>query len=116
MFVRRLQPPSTTTVWPRIMSASGEQRKVAAAVMSRIHAPVAAYFGENDLGLTPRIAPATADMKRLGKEFTVEVYKEATHVFLYRQDLGRNQAATEDSWPKAMAFFKKHLMTATPTR
>jgi dienelactone hydrolase len=55
-------------------------------------------------------------MKRLGKEFTVEVYKEATHVFLYRQDLGRNQMATEDSWPKAMAFFKRHLMTAAPTR
>ena len=79
-------------------------------VMTRIHAPVAAFYGENDLGLAPRIAPATADMKRLGKEFSVEVYKEATHVFLYRQDLGRNQAATEDAWPKAMAFFKKHLM------
>jgi carboxymethylenebutenolidase len=78
-------------------------------VMARIHAPVAAFFGENDLGLAPRVAPATADMKRLGKEFSVEVYKEATHVFLYRQDLGRNQAATEDAWPKAMAFFKKHL-------
>jgi carboxymethylenebutenolidase len=79
-------------------------------VMARIPAPVAAFYGENDLGLAPRIAPATADMKRLGKEFSVEVYKEATHVFLYRQDLGRNQAATEDAWPKAMAFFKKHLM------
>jgi carboxymethylenebutenolidase len=79
------------------------------AVMARIHAPVAAFFGENDLGLAPRIAPATADMKRLGKAFTVEVYKEATHLFLYRQDLGRNMAATEDSWPKAIAFFKKHL-------
>jgi len=33
----------------------------------------------------------------------------ATHVFLYRQDLGRNWAATRDAWPKAMAFFKKHL-------
>ena len=25
---------------------------------------LAAFFGENDLGLAPRIAPATADMKR----------------------------------------------------
>lgn len=80
-------------------------------VMARIKAPVAAFFGRNDLGLAPRIAPATADMKRLGKEFDVHVYEEATHVFLYRQDLGRNMAATEDAWPKAMAFFKKHLMT-----
>jgi carboxymethylenebutenolidase len=84
------------------------------AVMARIHAPVAAFFGENDLGLAPRVAPATADMKRLGKDFTVEVYKEATHLFLYRQDLGRNEAATLDSWPKAMAFFKKHLAATAP--
>jgi carboxymethylenebutenolidase len=80
-------------------------------VMARIKAPVAAFFGANDLGLASRVAPATADMKRLGKDFEVHVYEEATHVFLYRQDLGRNMAATEDSWPKAMAFFKQHLMT-----
>ena len=82
-------------------------------VMARIKAPVSAYFGANDLGLAPRIAPATADMKRLGKEFDVHVYQEATHVFLYRQDLGKNTAATEDAWPKAMAFFKQHLVTAS---
>ncbi len=79
--------------------------------MARIKAPVAAFFGANDLGLASRVAPATADMKRLGKSFEVQVYPEATHVFLYRQDLGRNTAATEDAWPKAMAFFKRHLMT-----
>ena len=84
-------------------------------VMSRIKAPVIAFFGRNDLGLAPQIAPATANMKRLGKDFEVHVYEEATHVFLYRQDLGRNQAATEDAWPKAMAFFKRHLMTAGAT-
>ena len=81
-------------------------------VMARITAPVSAFFGANDLGLAPRIVPATADMKRLGKSFAVQVYPEATHVFLYRQDLGRNTAATEDAWPKAMAFFKQHLVTA----
>lgn len=86
------------------------------AVMARIKAPVSAFFGANDLGLAPRVAPATADMKRLGKPFDVQVYPEATHVFLYRQDLGRNQAATEDAWPKAMAFFKRHLVTAAATR
>ena len=79
-------------------------------VMARIKAPVSAYFGSNDLGLAPRVEPATADMKRLGKLFDVHVYPEATHVFLYRQDLGRNMEATEDAWPKAMAFFKRYLM------
>ena len=55
-------------------------------------------------------------MKRLGKQFDVHVYQEATHVFLYRQDLGRNMAATEDAWPKAMAFFKQHLVAAAGSR
>jgi len=86
------------------------------AVMARIKAPVSAFFGANDLGLAPRVAPATAEMKRLGKQFSVQVYPEATHVFLYRQDLGRNMAATEDAWPKAMAFFKQHLVTAAGSR
>jgi carboxymethylenebutenolidase len=85
------------------------------AVMARIKAPVSAYFGANDLGLAPRVAPATADMKRLGKQFDVQVYPEATHVFLYRQDIGRNMAANKDAWPKAMAFFKRQFMTATAT-
>jgi carboxymethylenebutenolidase len=80
-------------------------------VMAKIKAPIAAFFGSNDLGLAPRVGPATADMKRLGKEFDVHVYQEATHVFLYRQDLGKNWTATRDAWPKAMAFFKKHFAT-----
>ena len=79
-------------------------------VMARIQAPVAAFYGTNDVGLAPRIGTATADMARLGKEFEVEVYDEATHVFLYRQDLSKNSAATVDSWPKAIAFMKKHTM------
>jgi carboxymethylenebutenolidase len=79
-------------------------------VMAKITAPVIAFFGRNDLGLEPVIAPATADMKRLGKEFEVHAYENATHAFLYRQDLGRNYAATRDAWPRAIAFFKKHLL------
>ncbi len=79
-------------------------------VMARIQAPVAAYYGSNDVGLAPRIEGATSDMRRLGKEFEVEVYDEATHVFLYRQDLSKNSAATVDAWPKAIAFMKKHTM------
>jgi carboxymethylenebutenolidase len=82
-------------------------------VMAKISAPVIAFFGRNDLGLEPVIAPATTDMKRLGKEFEVHVYENATHAFLYRQDLGRNYVATRDAWPRAIAFFKKDLMTAS---
>jgi carboxymethylenebutenolidase len=82
-------------------------------VMTKIIAPVIAFFGKSDLGLEPVIAPATADMKRLSKDFEVHAYENATHAFLYRQDLARNYAATRDAWPRAIAFFKKHLMTAS---
>jgi carboxymethylenebutenolidase len=78
-------------------------------VMARIKVPVSAFFGADDLGLAPRIEPAKADMKRLGKQFDVQVYADATHVFLYRQDLGKNLAATQDAWPKAIVFFKRNL-------
>ena len=79
-------------------------------VMARIHAPVAAYYGTNDVGLAPRIGTATADMARLGKEFEVEVYDEATHVFLYRQDLSKNSAGHGRFVAQAIAFMKKHTM------
>jgi carboxymethylenebutenolidase len=78
------------------------------AVMARIAAPVIAFFGENDLGLAPQIEPATAAMKQLGKPFDVHVYRNATHAFLYRQDLGDNLNATADAWPKAVEFLKTH--------
>ena len=76
--------------------------------MARIHTPVIAFFGENDLGLAPRIAPGTAMMKELGKAFDVHVYEKATHAFLNRQDLGENMKATEDSWPRTVAFLKQY--------
>jgi len=77
--------------------------------MARIRHPSLHSLAQMIQGLAPRIALTTADMKRLGKEFDVHVYEEATHVFLYRQDLERNWAATQDTWPKAIAFLKKHL-------
>jgi carboxymethylenebutenolidase len=82
-------------------------------VMAKISAPVIAFFGRSDLGLEPVIDPATADMKKLGKNFEVHAYENATHAFLYRQDLGKNYAATRDAWPRAIAFLKKYLTTAS---
>jgi carboxymethylenebutenolidase len=76
--------------------------------MAKIGAPVIAFYGENDLGLAPRIQPGTDAMKRLNKQFEVHVYEKATHAFLYRQDLGENMRATQDAWPKAIAFLNKH--------
>jgi carboxymethylenebutenolidase len=82
-----------------------------AATMAKIQAPVLAFVGDNDPGLAPRVAAAAADMQRLGKIFEFTVYPNVTHAFLQHQTLGENAVATLDSWPRAIAFFKKYLNT-----
>jgi carboxymethylenebutenolidase len=79
------------------------------ATMAKIQAPVYAFDGDADLGTFSRMVASAPDMKRLGKEFEFKVYPGATHAFLYQQQLAQNAPATLDSWPKAMAFFKKYL-------
>jgi carboxymethylenebutenolidase len=77
--------------------------------LARINAPLIGFFGEDDARLTSTVPNTAAEMKRLGKSFEYYIYPHATHGFLYFQDLAGNPEATADSWPKAMAFLKKHL-------
>jgi carboxymethylenebutenolidase len=79
------------------------------ATMAKIQAPVYAFDGDADLGTFSKMVASAPDMKRLGKDFEFKVYPGATHAFLYQQQLAQNAPATLDSWPKAMAFFKKYL-------
>jgi carboxymethylenebutenolidase len=87
-----------------------------AAIMAKIQAPVLAFAGDDDPGLAPRVAAAAPDMKRLGKSFEFTVYPNVTHAFLEHQTLGENAVATLDSWPRAIAFFKRYLNAQTSTR
>lgn len=87
-----------------------------AATMAKIQAPVLAFAGDDDPGLAPRVAAAAPDMKRLGKAFEFTIYPNVTHAFLEHQTLGENAAATLDSWPRAIAFFKRYLNAQTSTR
>lgn len=79
------------------------------ATMAKIQAPVLAFAGDDDPGLAPRVAAAAPDMRKLGKVFEFKVYPNVTHAFLDQQTLGENAVATLDSWPMAMAFFKRYL-------
>jgi len=79
------------------------------ATMAKIQAPVIAFVGEMDPGLAPIVAAAAPDMQRLGKTFEYKIYPGTTHAFLYQRFLAENAAATLDSWPKAMALFKRYL-------
>src|SRR5579883_704532 len=86
------------------------------ATMANIKAPVLAFAGDQDPGLAPRVAAAEADMKKLGKTYEFTVYPNVTHGFLEHQTLAENAVATLDSWPRAIAFFKRYLSTQTSSR
>jgi carboxymethylenebutenolidase len=77
--------------------------------MSKINAPVIGFYGDNDVRLTAGVEPAQAAMKKLGKSYEPHIYKDATHAFVWYQEIGRNFEATADSWPKAIAFLKSNL-------
>ncbi|MEQ1884489.1 MAG: dienelactone hydrolase family protein [Bryobacteraceae bacterium] len=79
------------------------------AEMANIKAPVIGFYGENDARVTSTVAPTTEKMEKLGKVYEPHVYTKTTHSFLYFQEMAGNPAATNDAWPRTVAFFKKHL-------
>ena len=82
-----------------------------AEALARIEAPVLGLYGGDDERVNATIAPAEQEMKRFGKRYEYEIYEGAGHGFL-RQQSGRegaNMRATEQAWPRTIAFFKAEL-------
>jgi carboxymethylenebutenolidase len=75
---------------------------------TQINAPVLGlYGGDHDAVLT--VSLATEAMAAAGKSFEAVVYDGAT-VFLKAQEgLDANRRATEDAWPRTLAFLREHL-------
>ena len=78
-------------------------------IMSKINAPVLAFYGENDARVTSTAQPTIAAMMKLGKKFETHIYPKTTHSFVLFQDIAANQEALKDAWPRAMALFKTNL-------
>ena len=79
--------------------------------ISRIKAPVAGFYGSEDMRVNATIAAAEEEMERLGLQFETHVYEGAGHGFL-RQQSGRDGAnlqASESAWPKTIEFFREQL-------
>jgi carboxymethylenebutenolidase len=85
------------------------------AQLAKTTAPVIGFYGENDARIFSTVEGTRADMKRLGKSYEAHTYPRTTHSFLWMQDLGDNLPATEDSWPRAIAFYRQHLNTPAPS-
>jgi len=82
-----------------------------AAALAHIKAPVLGFYGGDDARVTTTVAPAEAEMKKLGKTYEPHVFDGAGHGFLRAQDDrgGANLKATQQAWPRTLAFLREHL-------
>lgn len=82
-----------------------------AAAYARIAPPVLGLYGADDARVNATIPTAEAEMKKLGKPFTANVYEGAGHGFL-RQQAGRdgaNRKAAEKAWAATLTFLRDRL-------
>ena len=81
------------------------------ADIAKIKAPVLGFYGGDDARVTATVAPAEAEMKKLGKTYEPHVFEGAGHGFLRAQDDrdGANLKATREAWPRTLAFLRERL-------
>lgn len=77
--------------------------------MARINAPVLGFYGENDARVTATVEPTQRTMTRLGKRYEAIVYPKVTHSFVLFQDIGLNNDAVADAWPRTIQFLRTQL-------
>jgi carboxymethylenebutenolidase len=82
-----------------------------AADLQKINSPVLGHYGGDDARVNATIPAAETEMSRLGKTYDPHVYAGAGHGFLRQQDgrEGANRRATEESWPRTVAFLTERL-------
>lgn len=82
-----------------------------AADLARIKAPVLGFYGGDDARVVSTVGPAETEMKKLGKTYETHIYDGAGHGFLRAQDdrAGANLKATQNAWPRTVAFLREHL-------
>jgi len=83
----------------------------AADDLARIKAPVLGHYGGDDARVNATVGPAEAEMKKLGKTYEPHTYDGAGHGFLRAQGDrdGANLKATQQAWPRTLAFLREHL-------
>lgn len=81
-----------------------------AAVLATINTPVLGLYGGSDARVNATIDAAKAEMQKLGKTYEVHVFENAGHAFLRQQEgqQGANLKASQQAWPLALAFLRKH--------
>ena len=79
--------------------------------LMKLGAPVLGLYGGDDARVNATIEPAAAHVKKMKKLFEYEIYEGAGHGFLRAQSgrEGANLRATQQAWPRTIAFLKKYL-------
>jgi carboxymethylenebutenolidase len=80
-------------------------------LLAKIAAPVLGLYGGADARINATVPATQAMMKELGKTYEPHFFEGAGHAFLSGQggQNGANLRASEQAWPIAVAFLKKHL-------
>jgi carboxymethylenebutenolidase len=83
----------------------------APADLERIKAPILGFYGGDDARVTATVAATETEMKKLGKPYEPHVFEGAGHGFLRAQDdrNGANLKATQQAWPRTVAFLRDQL-------
>ena len=80
-------------------------------MIARLGCPLLAFFGEDD-AIIPAIEVESLRARTAHARHPVEIvtYPDAGHAFFNdsRAEMYR-EAAARDAWPRAVAFFKRHL-------
>jgi carboxymethylenebutenolidase len=78
--------------------------------LQKINGSVIGFFGAEDRGIPSSSVKAfEEDMKELGKDVSVFIYKGAGHAFANEEKPSYNQKAATDSWEKTLTFFNEKL-------
>lgn len=81
------------------------------ADLPNLQAPVLGLYAEKDRSVTPDLVRALErDVKALGKQIEVVIYKDADHAFFNdtRPEV-YNAEASADAWQRTIAFLRQHL-------
>ncbi len=83
----------------------------ATATLSTVQAPVLGLYGSNDARVNQTIEPAEQALAARGQRFEKEIYEGAGHGFLRQQSgqEGANLTASQQAWPRTVAFFREIL-------
>lgn len=79
--------------------------------LSGIGAPVLGLYGGNDARINATLPPTITAMMKLNKPYEFHTFEGAGHGFTGRQDGagGANLRATQQAWPLALSFLRRHL-------